>query len=441
MIKIKSSFLFLFTFLAFPFSAFATTTVPFVLVDYGGDQWGSEASYYANNWNLYDLSDTFVQGSVGSAIDPCFIDLTGVPADTYYIRCEDFTSQIEYLSDNFMWNGFELLGGGGESTRILSINPFAESTIGTTTSGVLGATVLRGLNDENEQLVLKIRYVLNSDLQAAVASPTLLYKSFEWVIDEELASFSYSTTTSFLREGEYTMITSVQKVGWLNTSLDFVFGGLFEPGVVAATTTKFTVVAPTNFDIYFGLDMYQHLASTTPFYEACKISSLNLSDCIAGIFYWDSIEMGKVFEKTKTELFRTWPLGYVSRVLDILNSSTTATTTSDLVIAFSFPDSLGEFAGDAVSFNFTQAARDADDLLRTEFVMKTGSDKNIWDIVMPILWTIFAIAYVVWLIKYIMGIRNLSGGSRMFGKGEKRSGLMSDEYRYKVKLYELSKRR
>jgi len=308
-----------------PFGVSATTTVPFVLFDYGGDQWGSEASYYANNWNLYDLTDTLIQGSVGSAIDPCFIDLTGVPANTYYIRCEDFTSEIEYLSDNFVWTGSSILGDF--STKIITITPYDKQTLATTSESlyefVVGVTgYIDSVDSTSKQKVDITLY--NKNCSGVAVTAINAFPSFDdsyactRLVNFGITGSGYfeaSTTIEVAWFGEWDLRADID-IG------DYCLGNYCVANKsFSATSTIFTLGEPNKVDLLdeYSADLFDDLATST-----CAIGNFDTLGCLQYILLPHKADFVDFFDEMKDGALSYFPLGFVTDFVSVLATSTQA---------------------------------------------------------------------------------------------------------------------
>jgi len=413
----------------------------------------------ASSLGLPVASDYFVASTSGAAVWQDMREFGADATQAQYITQYSSSSQVPIdCTTNYVGDGVRLLGriegglyvviytwecvGGVKQeaaipfdfskTQVIYTQPSDGQTVASTSvSGVIRAYIYYAETNVEDDLVLTQTWMLNSDVQVAVASPTLLQSNWSIELAPNVGYHLYGTSTvPLLRTGEYTLKSTISKKTWLTDLASSFFGAGFF-GVVYSTTTTFTVVAPNSFDNTYGLAHLADLASSTPFYTACQIGSFNLADCFVGFFAWDTPTMSNQFNLFTDELTHNAPLGYITRVFDILSASTTATTT-DLILAFSFPNSLTGFGGDAVSFNISQGIRDADSILRTSFPLKSGGNVTLWDVLMPILKVIMAIMIIFYVIHRLLNVK----------RDRVSAGHVTDEqYRYKEKLYELSQRR
>lgn len=346
-------------------------------------------------------------------------------------------------STPFEWNGTDFPYFNDISTRIITVFPYNNETVATSSiGGRIGTIANLNPADIEKGYQVRQKWILQSDQQAVVANQALLWEGYSVpFLPAGTVTFGATSTKAYSHPGRYTVVTQIVRETWTNQVSNFLFGIDLGLDIIDSTTTTFIMGGKTNYDTFVdttnaGLDILT--SSSTVSYASCSTwTGFNLLDCSALLFGWQTASMDALFWRFANDFKYTAPIGYVTRVFDILTAS--SSTSTDIILAFSLPAD-SSMPGDAFSLNISQGLRDADALLRTPFPMKTGSDLDLWDIVIPIFQVLFATAYIYYVIHRLTGLPHLSGGTRMFGKREKRSGITSDEYRYKETLYRLSQR-
>jgi len=390
-----------------PIFAFATTTVPFIPYNLGNDDVGSLNSYLANNWNLYTSGDVFVEGTVGFAVQPCFVNLTNNTAGTYYIKCEDFTSEIEYVSSDFVWSGTAFIDE--TRTHIISLDPAQSSS---TPSGVpvyinavayiaeessFWDTIKINLWTRDENSVLsRLVFTYQTDLYTVHFNGTATSTGF----------WRYSSTT-MLADGNYTVQFSLG-----NSTLGGLVPNPFG-GDTQVLTHQFTVGTSTflgNLNQTIGQDIEDILqgktsTSTAVLLSRCKPWSeagFDVVDCLSGLMIPDKGKMEELFEDFKQGIVYKFPWGYGFRFFAL---ATGATTSTPPVLGFSVPDD--EFfppslRNKAVSFDPWQALSSTSPLTTADGF----GQGNLMDTVMPY-WNIIIYGMVVFGVSHkVLGHRH-----------------------------------
>jgi len=175
--------------------------------------------------------------------------------------------------------------------------------------------------------VVTISYYRNEDLQAAIASPSLITTSYTLPIPNPFGngsiSFGVSTSTIFNKVGVHTLTATINrpyKVLGLNVP--------FLTQELDRKTVQFTVEAPSSFDtIVAGItgvtgNFGSSTASTTP--ADCNL--LRISDCVTLLFVPNPDSLAYVqWSLIQQQLMRKPPLGYYYLVSSQLASTSSST--------------------------------------------------------------------------------------------------------------------
>lgn len=156
-----------------------------------------------------------------------------------------------------------------------------------------------------------------------------------------------------------------------------------------------------------------------------------LGDCLMQLFFPLPGVFDGVWNDAQNGFLRKVPFGYVTLVTEIFATGTTTLPT----LGYTFrPDSV--FGSTTLSYDFNEIMGDSTQILTTDLVSNTDNPRNIWEIIMPTINIIMYLALFFLIIQDLTGIHmNDDGGSHMFGRGSKRSGITRDEYSYKEWLY------
>jgi len=218
------------------------------------------------------------------------------------------------------------------STRIVSVTPANGTTVATSTSGTIGATIhvnpsewVNSGFDWYVQVQVVAQNVFNTQ---PGASPSLVGKTYRFPISAE-GYASFSTTTDISSIGDYTVVTQIRKPTNLSNILGF-FGFGSNSGVLAATTTVFTAATSTASDLLFKnynkqLADFTNSASTTLSLSQCL--ELSIGGCFSYMFVPDTAVVSQ-FSGLGADLGRKPPFGYWGLVKDVLATSTASTTPS-----------------------------------------------------------------------------------------------------------------
>jgi len=264
-------------------------------------------------------------------------------------------------------------------------------------------------------MFLRFRYVRNQDLQAAVANTSLLWHEVDVDITNDESS-DLSTVVPLLEEGIYTYRVEIRVPSIINTALTwFNLGNIYDPGLIKLSQTQFTVVEPTILDQYI-IDM----ASTTDalinnpglfedIADNCNpISGFNALGCLTALFLPNQQQLDETVTTMRDYILTKAPIGYVTRLVDIMGSE--ATTSIPLIeVHLGSSSFLGE----------TTYSVDIQDILEETGEILDGTNTNgglveasetltFWEFVSPKIELLMYLALFLMILKDILGMRTES---------------------------------
>ena len=286
-----------------------------------------------NSGDYYAIGDTFnagfgqtvyAYGSVNPIADGgCYIADIGVPLVTGCSTIGAAYFQLEGTGGNFVSNNI---------TQILSVVPAAGATVGTSTSGTIGASVYISTNDAQAGNFVQIQYAPYVGSQTALASPQQAFTVIRFPITGS-GYYNLSTSTPYLTVGQYLMQTTIQTPNWIYNVLNiYGLGSLVGVNVLTSTSTNFVVQQLNGYDIFQASTtaaIEAYLASTTISLASCSsFTSFNLGDCLNLLFIPQSQATLTVVTAFKNQFLSYAPWGYVTRFITILSSGGTTTLPS-----------------------------------------------------------------------------------------------------------------
>jgi len=288
-------------------------------------------------------------------------------------------------------------GAVPDYTRFISTVPVYGATVATSTT--IGATGFLESDDYTDDSYLWIRY-WNQTAQyvSAVAVDALPEGSIEIPINDS-GSFTLSTTTEFLRTGVYMVTYSVINPSFLAQVpiLNYYVQG----DTIISTSTKITVVQPTALDLVLAsstASLAEFLltgTTTNPVLDCDFNTSFSLESCLVSLVIPPTSLLQQNFDRAKTLVFRSWPLGYVTRAIEIVTTQATSTLPT---ISYTFATSTA-LAGNTWNIDpWTGTASVINSLKSIAPVPKTA-----WDIVSTV------IDLVIYLSLFIMIMHDITG--------------------------------
>lgn len=345
------------------------------------------------------------------------------------------------------------------TTRIVSVSPFDGEQVSTTTPLVLSADIytnysdwLEGI-DSDDDLFIRFKYARQQDKQLSVANPDVVYSNIDIPINIPYY-YNYSTTTDVVVEGVYNYIVEIRRpsltasiLGW------FGLGNVFDFGVISRRIVSFTFGLPTALDVWIqqGRDQFDannpnSLLSTSTLNfaeltENCNpFSTFDIVKCIFGFFFLSDSQASGLITSLRNSILLKAPLGYITRLSDILASNATSTLpTLSVTIKDSSP-----FGGEYyINFDqeFTEASALMESLTSANSFVVVSEPKGIWDIFMPWLSLLGYIGLLFLMLRDIIGLDLMHNG-RFGSRGSLSDNSSSDDsYRLKETLYNMSKRK
>lgn len=274
------------------------------------------------------------------------------------------------------------------TTRVVATEPDDLEVIATSTSATIGGTVYINPSefDNADTWVVRVKYIKQSDLQAAVTYIDGLATILEFPISVSGES-SYSTSTPVTEVGRYTMVTQIRKETLFGSVIDWLgYSQYYDPNAVVTYNSTFVAATTTAYDNFIDLTAGRidtFIASSTISMSACTSwTSFSLGDCLDLMFIPQSALIADIFTSFRDGFLRYAPFGYVTRMVDIVTGdfetelpSPSYTFASDFPVSglasttFAFSDVWGNFFVEGSALN--------DELVSDH----TG--KNVWEIFEP----------------------------------------------------------
>ncbi len=318
------------------------------------------------------------------------------------------------------WNGSIWTGGFTSvytsTTHIISVTPAGGATVATSTTFAFGVTGYITTDDYTNGLTqVQVNLDYSQSAGAHWYSPTAVPSCITGLIPNtnicgsyvfpitSSGYFSFSTTTILTDEtGRYNMDTRIRHPLFYILSQD-----------VAATSTQFTVVASS------GLDLL-HDRITTTVNNLTASSTLDLSSCnLLGAFDPATCAYSLLIPPTETlandfTVFKEGalsrvPFGYLTRLTVIL-SSTAAVEPPALTYKFgtSSPAVLQSLtASDPISFQIWDHMSEFNSIKTDD-----GTNKGIWDIVMPYFNLVIYVAFFFAVLSDLIGFEFRHDGTQ-----------------------------
>lgn len=412
----------------------------------------------------FDLSNNFITYTSN------FSGTTTLLAGNYkvYTHTQCSGGKFDIVSNSSNNSFFGIISNNAiisNGTRIISVTPISGSTVGTTT--VIQAGVYIAPEDYADDLYLHV-WFNNQTLAFTGGSAIDGLNEINGVLGLKIpipfagVNLLYATT-SFIYTGVTTGNYAIRNENILENIP--IISTFYQSNAITATTTRFIVVAPTYMDLAIAsssgsLANYILTGTTTPILD-CNFKILSIfsgnSQGTFGTttgFQTSSIESclvslvvppsSIIIDKSKQALniiSKSWPLGYITRIITILDTPATST-----LPIFSFTMKTGTPIEGEFSVDIGDNLNQANVLLSQEWtsdngIVQTGEDEGLWDIMMPYLIILGYLGLVMLILQDLVGISLGRGGTRLFGKKHKMGGITQDEYAYKEKLYEMSQKR
>jgi len=388
----------------------------------GGTQIGGDNDDYEIYEGEYpDTGEKIFDGGYQSSNIKFGINPTGTSTENWHIFHDAQSSGDDWVY-SFQYNGSAWVQDDTEITETrfaLITSPETGDTVSSTTPVTFSGYLYINQEDIGDEVLtddwwVEVRIRRDQDNQIAVANITLLDTVLTatdgsgWV-----ATYNeFSTSTSaFSRPGRYTVSWTLHRES-VFASLASFFGleAYFNAGVLARTQTYFIVDQLTSYDLAVGAyadTIEDAFASTTLETLTERLTTCNplgnfsMGDCIAGLFTLDPNSSQTLVDQFREMIATRAPVGYVTRLVDILTSETA--TSSFPVISFTFPSNIG-LGGQTLEFDFNETLEEAIDIASTTLVSGNDPQANVWDIIMPVIDSIMYLVLFMAIVHDVTGI-------------------------------------
>lgn len=296
---------------------------------------------------------------------------------------------------------------GATNTHFVSVTPYDEQTIATSTIATVGAVIYVNEDDFEDDMFLRIKYARQSNSQAAIANVDGLFTTVDIPIEGPTANF-LSDSESILLPGRYTMVQEIRRPSTVSSILSwFGLGNLYDAGLLVSTTTEFFAARPTAYDILLASSteaINNYIASSTISLSSCTTwTNFGLFDCLNVLFIPQPDKMAQAFTNIKNGFLSYVPFGYVTRAVTILTSTTTADL-PDLSYTFASDIGIPVIAGSTLTFSpwsyFPSGGSSVLDTLHS-----TGAEpKTLWEILDPFFTTIIYLILAYKIINDMTGV-------------------------------------
>jgi len=235
-----------------------------------------------------------------------------------------------------VYNETPVFGDG--PTRIVATVPRDGTTVATSSAVTLGATIVVNTADWTAALSSNAgRWQVVQRLTSGAYHVTGSFGTAGTVIDSRTFTYPittsgisvFSTTTSILAQGQYTLVTEIQKQPTLVGNI-LGFFGLNQQAVIVSTTTHFLAATSTTADVFYRNGSISNDLITNASTTAADCLTLALTDCLSYLFRpnpssWQQFDAIDITHKP--------PLGYFFAVSDALSTTSASTTPSGAIPA------------------------------------------------------------------------------------------------------------
>jgi len=204
------------------------------------------------------------------------------------------------------------------NSRFITLDPLAGETTATSTS--VGAEIYINSDDFTEDMFLDIYFVSNSAIYIGNGGYVPDFIRFP-ITSPGLTS--YSTTTTFLVAGGHEARYKVSTESALSSIP--IIGVLFSPNTLMSTSSAFFVGYRTQADdvadtVGQVLDDLGGTSSTS----CTNFTTDFVSDCVKFLFIPNPQALNTSLEALRNGVLASWPVGYVTRMVEIFTASTSA---------------------------------------------------------------------------------------------------------------------
>lgn len=258
---------------------------------------------------------------------PTVIDMTS-NQNTCVLRFEPSGSgEVEVASWDVSYPSWLLYdSSNASSTRIIVTDPLNREYVSTTTA--TGASVYVSPDDFRDGMYLSMNFV-NNTLAASGGSALDAWNAAfgEIVLPLSVGLNNVSQNTTFLMNGQ---VNATWKIKIPNTTP--IIGSFLPAQTIVSTSTIFIVGYLTGLDIAMAsttdLLVNALLTGTTTGQSILNCNFVNplkwdVVGCLVSLVIPPQSVLQNDFDQLKDGLFEKWPLGYVTRMIEILAASTT----------------------------------------------------------------------------------------------------------------------
>jgi len=331
-------------------------------------------------------------------------------------------------SPYFILNGNGVSVVSSTETRFISVSPYDEQTVATSTG--YSFTGILYVNDEDfeEGMYLRIKYAPNSYSQTSTADPESLFTVLEIPIETAGANF-LSTTSPLLEIGRHTMVQEIRVPSTFATILSwFGLQNTYDAGLVIGTTTQFISARMTGYDNLIASTtgaLSTYLASSTISMASCNSwVSFSLGDCLALMLIPQSAPIGQALTDFKNGFLTYVPFGYATRLVSIFATSTIVVLPD---ISYTFPDDeagIAGMAGTTLTMHLWDSVEEGTPLM-DEFVSRGEDPKTAWEIVevpfTAVIWSLLVLRMVSEILKLGGHEANHAAGRRNYKYANKQN--------------------
>jgi len=297
---------------------------------------GGGQDIYLGPEYTFDPVDTVNTGKITFEVDECFT-VTGVTITeecvlvggtnyTVSVIAQGSPPYVEYQGSGtpvayYVVNGAAL--PFDDTTRVVATTPAHGDTIATSTAATIGAQVYVNDADYTDGMFVEIKYANYTQANAtSVACVGCFYTTVTMPITTAGLS-DVSTTSPVLAIGKYTMTTAIKAPSTSDNVLSFLgFSQFANFGTKASIDTQFTAVRPTQYDMFVAstsASIEGYIASSTFSMASCsEWVSFNLGDCLGILLIPQYQPIAEALTSFKDGFLSVWPLGYVTRILEIM---------------------------------------------------------------------------------------------------------------------------
>jgi hypothetical protein len=417
-------------------------------------------------WSTTTTAYDNVGISVGGVVEPCIgyenialnkAALTGQLAGIYYYivgyfqQNDEATSQFGYA--RITWNGTDVInidaGTSYFTTQFIFLSPSLVILSSTTPVDFTGDLYLKEQDYVNEGYI-RIKYVRQENLQAAVANQELLWRTIN--LTDTIANFGYnlvSTTSVPILDGDGTYLVKWEyrkPSSWWTSTLSWFnpFASL-DPEIIVSSSTSFIFGTTTAFEkttAQWKADQAEFMASSTASQNVkqyCDLTnSFSFGLCISALFLPTQADIQTSLTDLKEGIGSRFPLGYFKSFIDIVSTTTEGTLTA---IDVKLPSALG-LGTPSLKLDLTHSLDPI--LTATTGIFSNSSSTGASSTATFFATTNYYWSLVVYVLTALYILRRIIGGYIIpenfgFGNAPSKTGavnLKGDEaYKYKEWLY------